>query len=135
MVTQTVVDVPDGLYHYDVRSHELVERRAGNLQRAMAAIALGQEMVLGANAIVVITALLDRTMQKYKQRGYRYALMEAGHLAQNICLVAAGLGLGSVPIGGFFDRELGELLALDQSEELAIYAVCTGHGEFASPSL
>jgi nitroreductase len=36
--------------------------------------------------------------------------LEAGHAAQNICLQAEALGLGSVMIGAFSDRDVASLL-------------------------
>jgi len=65
-------------------------------------------------------------MWKYGQRGYRYVWLDAGHLAQNLYLVADALGLGPVAIGAFFDEELNELLRLPRDEEAA-YLVCIGH--------
>ena len=74
---------------------------------------------------VVITAIPERTTWKYGQRGYRYVWLDAGHLGQNLYLVATAMGLGPVGIGGFFDRELDALLDLP-AEERAFYLVCVG---------
>jgi SagB-type dehydrogenase family enzyme len=64
-------------------------------------------------------------MWKYGQRGYRHVLLDAGHVGQNLYLVATALGLGPTAIGGFFDRELGALLELPEDEE-PFYVVCIG---------
>ncbi len=82
-------------------------------------------MVEATNVVVVVTAVRDRTMWKYGQRGYRHVLLDAGHVGQNLYLVATALGLGPVGIGGFFDGELGALLALPDDEE-PFYVVCIG---------
>lgn len=50
---------------------------------------------------------------KYSQRFFHFALLEAGHIAQNICLTMQSLGLGTRPIGEFLDDEYdakGEIL-------------------------
>ena len=52
--------------------------------------------------------------------------MEAGHLAQNVNLVAGGLGLGSVNIGGFLDRQMDEFLDLDGLTHSTIYLIAIG---------
>ena len=46
------------------------------------------------------------------ERGRRYAWIEAGAIAQNIALLAATLGLGSVLVAGFDDAATGRVLGL-----------------------
>ncbi|AUX45822.1 dehydrogenase SagB [Sorangium cellulosum] len=125
VAAQAVEGVPDGLYHYDARAHELELRREGAAHAEIADLALGQEMVLNTNVVVIITAIPFRTMWKYGQRGYRYVWIEAGHLGQNLYLVATAMGLGPVAIGGFYDEEVKELLSLP-AEEDAVYLLCIG---------
>ena len=92
---------------------------------ALADMTIGQEMLREANLVVMISGIFQRTMWKYGQRGYRFVLFEAGHLGQNLYLVAAALGLGPVAIGGFFDDEVHELARLP-SDEQVLYMVCIG---------
>lgn len=54
----------------------------------------------------VICADYDKTCKKYGERGKRYIDMEAGHTAQNLCLAAVALGLGSCCIGAFDEDEV-----------------------------
>jgi SagB-type dehydrogenase family enzyme len=122
---QCVEELADGLYHYDARAHQLELLHSTVLQPSLAMITLGQDMVQNANLVIIITAVLQRTMWKYGQRGYRYILLDAGHLGQNLYLVATALGLGAVAIGAFFDDELNHLLRLP-AEEKAVYLVCIG---------
>jgi len=124
-VLQRVEGIDDGIYHYDPWSHELEEVRPGNFHAQFAAMTLGQEMLAVANAILLITALFDRSMWKYGQRGYRYTCIEAGHLGQNLYLAAGALGLAPVALGGFYDAEANALLGVGAGEE-TIYAVCIG---------
>ncbi|HEY0777069.1 MAG TPA: SagB/ThcOx family dehydrogenase [Gemmatirosa sp.] len=126
VAVQRVEGVADGLYHYDARAHELELRRAGAVQPQLADMTIGQGMLTRANVVVLMTAVFDRTMWKYKQRGYRYVWLDAGHVGQNLYLVADALGLGVVAVGGFYDAELARLLALPDGEEAVVYLVCTG---------
>ncbi|AUX35408.1 MULTISPECIES: SagB/ThcOx family dehydrogenase [Sorangium] len=125
VATQAVEDLPDGLYHYDARAHELELRRGGLAHAALTDLAMDQAMVRSANVVVIITAVPFRTMWKYGQRGYRFLWLDAGHLGQNLYLVATAMGLGPVAIGGFYDDELKAFLALP-AEEDAMYIVCIG---------
>lgn len=128
VAARDVESLADGVYHYDARAHELELRREGAAQPALAELAVGQEVIERANLGIVITAVRDRTMWKYGQRGYRYLWIDAGHVGQNVYLVATAMGLGPTAIGGFFDREVDALLALPEGEE-AIYLIAVGKPE------
>ena len=67
-----------------------------------------------------------RTRFKYGQRGYRFALLEAGHLVQNVLLAATALDIAAVPVGGFYDRRLADVLMVDGINEAPLYVVPLG---------
>jgi SagB-type dehydrogenase family enzyme len=79
-----------------------------------------------ANVCFVLSAIFQRTRWKYRERTYRYVLLEAGHIAQNLCLAATAMGLGACPVGAFFDDDLNALLELDGRDEAALYIVAVG---------
>ena len=85
-----------------------------------------QSWVTEAAAIIIATGVVERTLSKYLDRGYRYILLEAGHAFQNMNLMAAACKLGAVNVGAFFDEEVGALLKIIPEEELPIYAVVLG---------
>ncbi|HLG16590.1 MAG TPA: SagB family peptide dehydrogenase [Blastocatellia bacterium] len=115
-----------GLYHYNPARNDLRFVREGD-ERARLSEALVQSYLAAASSVIFfITAMFERTTSKYADRGYRFVMMEAGHLAQNMNLVATALGLGSVNIGGFFDRQVDALLGLDGLTHSAVYLVCVG---------
>jgi SagB-type dehydrogenase family enzyme len=117
LVAGEVEGLPDGLYRYAPREHALDAIEAGDRREALSGAAFWQECVLGAPAIVAVSAVYQRTTVKYADRGVRYAHMEAGHAAQNLCLQAVGLGLGAVVVGAFSDREVSAVLGLASGEE------------------
>jgi SagB-type dehydrogenase family enzyme len=125
VATQSVEGLADGIYHYDARAHALEHGRRGLAHPALTDLIMGQEWARDVNLIVVITAIRDRTMWKYGQRGYRHILIDAGHVGQNLYLVATAIGLGATAIGGFYDQDLGALLDLPPGEE-PFYVVCVG---------
>jgi SagB-type dehydrogenase family enzyme len=125
VATSRVSGLADGIYHYDARSHELEARRDGNVLDTLADMTIDQVMLRDANVVVLTSCVAERTMWKYGQRGYRYVWIEAGHLGQNIYLAAAGMNLGAVAIGGFFDDEVGKLFKLPGGE-VPIYLICIG---------
>ena len=76
--------------------------------------------------MVFITCCFQRSTYKYGNRGYRFALFEAGHVAQNISLVSHGLGLQCVNIGGFYDQKIDHLLGLDGVNQSTLYLAAIG---------
>jgi SagB-type dehydrogenase family enzyme len=105
-----------GLYHYRPHDHDLILLKQGALQDPLGEAALDQESVKDAAAVILFTAVYERTTQKYGERGIRYVHIETGHAAQNVFLQAGALGLGTVVIGAFDDQSLRELMSLKEGE-------------------
>jgi SagB-type dehydrogenase family enzyme len=82
----------------------------GDRRDDLASAALGQSPLRKGPAVIAIVADERTTTIKYRERGVRYVHLEAGHVAQNICLQAEALGLGTVVIGAFSDRDVAALL-------------------------
>jgi SagB-type dehydrogenase family enzyme len=124
--SSSIEELPAGLYHYNPARGSLRRLREGDLSAEIAAALVDPEMAYNASVIVFITAVFERATFKYGERGYRFTLLEAGHVAQNVSLAVNGLGLGSLNIGGFFDRELDELLGLDGVTQSTVYLASIG---------
>jgi SagB-type dehydrogenase family enzyme len=126
-IVRAVDGVDPGVYHYFPVAHELEHLRDGPFPRPfLTYLFMGQEYIADAGAILVTTVVPGRFLAKYGDRGYRYLLFEAGHVAQNIDLAALAVGLGACNLGGFFDDELAGLLTLDVEHELPLYATAIG---------
>lgn len=117
----------DGLYHYNVRHHRLECLKEGSWFAELNHVLLMAPLVQGANLILFVSAVFARSQKKYGPRGYRYILLEAGHLAQNICLSAVEQGLGSLCMGGYLDRRLNTFLGLDSMTEAVVYSIAVGY--------
>ena len=77
-----------------------------------------------APAVLVITAVYERTMKKYGKRGRRYVHMDAGHAAENVYLQAEARGLGTVIMGAFDDERVQAVLGLpDDHQPLGLMPV------------
>lgn len=128
VVVERVRGVDDGLYRFNATSRTLQPQRAGPFLNVLGPLFLDQAYLDDANVVLVLTAAMERTLRKYGSRGYRYVLLEAGHAAQNVCLLATELGLDSLCIGGFGDNELNDFLGLDGIQRAALYCVGCGYG-------
>lgn len=118
----------DGTYHYLPENNSLEVLGNKDLRADLAAAALGQTSVSEAPLDIVICAVYERVTGKYGARGRRYVEIEAGHIAQNIHLQAAALGLGSVPVGAFNDERVQSTLGFKQDES-ALYIIPVGHAK------
>ncbi len=116
VVTLRVSGLAAGVYRYLPRSHSLLARAQGDSGAALTEAALGQEMLGQAAAVLVLSAVYERTTWKYGRRGVQYVHFEVGCAAQNVHLQAAALGLGTVFIGAFHDDQVVRILRLERDE-------------------
>ncbi|TAI61215.1 nitroreductase [Bradyrhizobium sp. Leo170] len=115
-----------GLYHYNPEQHCVRQIVNRDLSEELAGCLFQPEIVRGAALLVVQTALFRRNTVKYGDRGYRFTLIEAGHVAQNLNLVATALGLGVWNVGGFQDRALDRLMGIDGINHSSLYLQAIG---------
>ncbi|MFQ6101525.1 MAG: SagB family peptide dehydrogenase [Anaerolineae bacterium] len=125
-VVHDVAGLEPGLYHYAVQEHVLELLRQGDFRTATMQAGLWQDFLAQANVCFILSAIFQRTRWKYRERAYRYVLLEAGHIGQNLYLAATSMGLGACAVGAFLDDELNDLLGLDGREEAAIYVISVG---------
>ena len=116
VVADNVDGLDKGVYRYRARHHVLEPFAGGNLYSSLAKAAMGQSWIRESAAILVITAIYERTTRKYGHRGRRYVHIEVGHAAQNVLLQAAALGLGTGVVGAFDDEAVAQVLELPASE-------------------
>jgi SagB-type dehydrogenase family enzyme len=126
ILSQRADDLPDGLHHYNVRHHSLETTQIGPLFEQFEPSLFMYDAVKNANVILFLSAVFKRTQKKYGPRGYRYILLEAGHLAQNVCLLAAEAGLSTLCMGGYADGGVNRLLGLRPRDEGVVYSVAVG---------
>lgn len=126
LVIHRVEGLKAGLYHYAVKDHALELLRADDLRGEIVSHGLMQEFLGQANLVLVFTAFFQRSRWKYQERSYRYALIEAGHLGQNVYLAATSMGMGACAVGAFLDNNLNSMLGVDGRNEAAIYTLSVG---------
>jgi SagB-type dehydrogenase family enzyme len=125
---RAVEGVDAGVYHFEVPSAELACLTLGDPTDQLVRICCGQDYAREAAVVVLISAMFQRTTRKYGDRGYRYVLLDVGHLTQNLCLACTALGLSIVTTCGFYDEEAAQLLGIDGSDEAVVYVAFVGRG-------
>jgi SagB-type dehydrogenase family enzyme len=116
-----------GLFWYSATTHALRVVFRKPMMPQLARTTFYEEVVSNAAVCIVLALALDQVFKKYGNRGYRFALLEAGHIAQNILLAATAVGLAAVPIGGFVDNEVDDLLSLSAMRQSCVYMIPIGH--------
>lgn len=118
--------MPAGLYRFDDVSARVLLIRAADLTGRVAAALPEPELAMRSALQFFIVADLARLAARYGDRGYRYALVEAGRIARDLDLVATALGLLAITTGEFRDREIDALFGLDGLATSALLIVAVG---------
>jgi SagB-type dehydrogenase family enzyme len=128
VAVQNASGLADGLYHYRVLEHWLEQRRAGPAIQATAA-SVSLPGLTSASLVILLTSIFWRESWKYKDRAYRYCLLDLGHAAASILIAAQALGLNGLCVGHFPDLLLAELLGISALDEgpLMVIALGTDH--------
>jgi SagB-type dehydrogenase family enzyme len=113
----------DGLHHFDPRGPSLTRLRAEDVRGALAP---GEP----AEAVLVLTGILERTAWKYTERGYRHLLWDAGTMLANL------LALADRPrvVTSFADDEVDALLGIDGDVEVSLALLCAGVSDGEAPA-
>lgn len=76
-----------------------------------------------ATGLIILTSVWRRSSDKYGDFSYILALLEAGHVSQNLLLTLTALAIPSCPLSGFNDERISHLLDLNPDEEQVIHAI------------
>lgn len=87
--------------------------------------AWGQDFIAEAPVVIISCADLKRSVSHYGRRGETlYAIQDATIATQNICLAATEMGLGTVWVGAFAEKEVCKILELpDNFRPIAILPI------------
>ena len=127
-IDTTVKDIPSAIFHYDVAGHQLEMIRNQPFDISYKKKFFKEEWMEQASIVIYLTAMFERTMDKYGERGYRFALLEAGEILQNFYLVSGALGLHCCAVGGSrgSDKSVEELLDIDGFDESLVAKLLIG---------
>ena len=113
VIARAVEGLAQGVYHYHPLRHRL--QLIGPLPRSS-----GAPQADRADALIMLSAVFRRTGYKYRNRAYRYALADAGHLLENLRLAAHGAGLAPQLLPAFDDGAAARALGVDGVEECVL---------------
>lgn len=128
-----VEGLEQGVYHYLASEHKLefiktIENQVDRISEAYC----GQTFFGNAAVSFVWTAIPYRSEWRYSLDAQKYALIDVGHVCQNLYLACEAIGCGTCAIGAYDQKLADELLDLssepsfDQDNEFVIYAAAVG---------
>lgn len=104
----------NNVYHYLPLSRALEPVAVGNIDEIHRCLSGGDAERLGRpHFALVYCIVLEKALFKYRYRGYRMALMEAGSMYQNAGQVADRLGLKNRVWAGFTDYYVAKTMNID----------------------
>ncbi|SPD75049.1 SagB-type dehydrogenase domain protein [uncultured Desulfobacterium sp.] len=124
----TVADLKAGIYHHDILNNGLTLLRNG-----ISATELIQGLGFSRDnlpaVVFFLTAIIFRSSWKYRDRAYRYLLLDTGHMAENLSLALRSERLRFRVFYDFEDQAVNDLLAIDSNREVCLAAVCVWAGD------
>jgi SagB-type dehydrogenase family enzyme len=112
-----VAHLAPGVYRYDPNNHSTEKIADGDRRTDVAEASLKQMWVAMAAVLFVVTVQYSRITTKYGDRGIRYALIEVGHIGQNIFLQCQALGLAAGIVGAFRDNDVARAIHAQRNHE------------------
>ncbi|MGL6119764.1 MAG: SagB/ThcOx family dehydrogenase [Fusobacteriaceae bacterium] len=117
-----------GIYYYNSKESQ-IEYLKNVMESEIMGITAYQSSVKDATAVVFFVANFPKLVWKYRNRSYRIAHIETGHMAQNITLVAPAYNYKSCCFLGFSESKADEILELNPMEEKSLYMMTIGKSE------
>lgn len=116
-----------GIYHYLPMEHALeFLGLPENFDEQIADSLSGQKWAAKANVVFYWSMVAYRAEWRYGIYAHRVALIDAGHLGQNLYLAAEGVGLGCCGIAAFEHELCCRMLEIDGIEEFPVYTMPVG---------
>jgi SagB-type dehydrogenase family enzyme len=105
LIVHAVEGIPPGTYVFHPRRNAVELLREGNFRREAGFLGLGQELPADASVNIYCMADLAPILERFGNRGYRAAQLEAAVMGGKLYLAAYGQRLGATGLT-FFDDDV-----------------------------
>ena len=122
MATHSARGLDDGLYHFAIHRHCLYPIRTQDISPQIVSFTQTPDKRV-PRLTFFLTAIFFRSAWKYRDRSYRYHLLDTGHLVENLVLALKALKLPFHLCYEFDDSRVNQLLGLDDTKEVCLAVV------------
>jgi SagB-type dehydrogenase family enzyme len=125
LIANDVEGLPNGAFYFSPLERALELLKEGGFRREAGYLCLEQQLGADASVVVFFLADLSRLLDRYGNRGYAAAQLEAGIVGGKIYLCAYALGLGATGTT-FYDDDVAAFFSPHAHGKSAIFAVALG---------
>jgi SagB-type dehydrogenase family enzyme len=122
VAVHSVRGLDDGLYHFAIHRHCLYPIRAQDISSHVVRFTQTPDNRV-PHLTFFLTAIFFRSAWKYRDRSYRYHLLDTGHLVENLVEALKTLQLPAHLSYAFEDGKVNQLLGLDETKEVCLAVV------------
>ncbi len=135
MILQNVEGLVDGSYHYLPMEHrlellftreQLEQTHALSLPDLISKTLNAQTWTGKSNVVFYYSMVAYRAEWRYGIRAHRVALIDAGHITENLYIACSSAGIGTCAIGALNPTLCDQIFELDGEEEFVFYAATAG---------
>ena len=125
LIVHAVEGFPAGAYVYRRQQRALELLKEGDFRRDAGHLGLGQEIPADCSVNIYFLADLNRALERFGNRGYRAAQLEAAIMGGKIYLGAYAQHLGASGLT-FFDDDVTEFFSPDATGKSVMFLVAVG---------
>ena len=125
LIVQAVEGLPSGAYVFRRQQRALELLKEGQFRRDAGYLGLGQEIPADASVNIYFLADLKQALERFGNRGYRAAQLEAAIIGGKIYLAAYAQRLGASGLT-FFDDDVTEFFSPDAARKSVMFLVAVG---------
>lgn len=123
LIIFNILGIEPGVYYWDPFERHLALLKKGNYREKLKdgmVLDLNKMQVDNCTFAIILTSNLDSICAKYKDRGYRYALINLGCISQNLYLASSYLRIATRAIGGYYDNLISKLIPNNNDEVMLV---------------
>ena len=127
LLVNNVSNLQSGLYRFLPIEHSIVRETVdSDLSERIGEACYRQNFVNTSAVTFIWTAVVYRMKWRYGERGYRYLLLDAGHVCQNLYLAAESVNCGVCAVAAYSDDDMNAILNIDGVKQFVIYLAAVG---------
>jgi len=119
VATHDVSGLENGLYHFAIAHHGFSPLRKGSFSQQILRMTTPEKEEVPVLTFF-LSAIFFRSAWKYRDRSYRYHLLDTGHVIENLILALKSLVFPTIVSYDFNDNAANQFLGFDETKEVSL---------------